>query len=184
MKFLPVLLAALVISVASAQDKMGVSAYPDRLDGEIVAEPLVPSEFYVVLVEPTHPIIGGYECSLSLTDPDPLILTASGPNNWLNFGTFLNHLVGYGTPLVAGDVTILATIRFFVIEAPTLANIVMGPAQPSSFDDAGPGYADGVDPRQLVLCDYTVPGGQVGTIVADVVPVVGKTFSGVKDLFR
>lgn len=183
---LTTLLIALLAGGALAQDQMGISASNAVLDDFVFVTPGAPFNFYVVLVNPSSASIGGYECSLAFDGGSPFVLAVTGPNGWTNFGSPLNHLAGYQTPLPASPLTVLCTINALVSAAPFEAMVIMGPAVPSSFGGAGPGYSDGVNPDILVLCDYTIPGagGFVGTISTEVVAVEARTFSSVKSLFE
>jgi len=183
---LATLLIALLAGGAFAVDQMGISASNAVLDDFVFVSPGTPFDFYVVLVNPSSATIGGYECSLSFEGGSPFVLQVSGPNGWTNFGSNLNHLCGYTTPLPAAPLTVLSTINALVTAAPFEAMVIMGPANPSSFGGAGPGYSDGANPDLLILCDYTIPGagGFVGTISTEVVAVEARTLSSVKALFE
>jgi len=187
MKYLlTVLMIAMLTLPALAENQMGVSALDDALDPVKIIDINVPFSMHVVLVDPTQPTIGGYECSLSFDGDQPVVLEVGGPNGWTNFGAGDNHLVGYGTPLPATPYLILATYSCLVLEGPFETYMVMGPSEPSSFDGEGPGYVDGENTDLLVLCTYTLDDdGVVGAISdEEVVPVETKSLSAVKTLFE
>jgi hypothetical protein len=183
MKFLITsLLVALLAVPALAVDSMGISAAMDTHETTVLVEPGTPFDFYIVLLDPSSELIGGYECGLSFVGDTPIVLGVSGPNGWTNFGGPTNHLVGYTEPLPAGPVTVLCTVNALVTAAPFEALVQMGPAEPSSFDGQGPGYSDGENPDILVLCDVPED-GIVGIITTEVVATEASTLTDVKNLF-
>jgi hypothetical protein len=149
-----------------------------------------PFNAYVVLLNGTVNSIAAYEVGMMVSDPSVFVLAVSGPNGWTNFGNNLNHLAGYMTPVpVAENGTILATLNMLYTGVATV-EMSMGPATPSSFDDLGPGYANGENVDDLVLCSLTVPTngdvwGVVATINGDgVVANEAHSLSSVKALFN
>lgn len=179
------LLIVLIAGTAFAVDSMGISGATDAHTDYINIIPFTPFDFHVVLLDPSSATIGGYECGLGFTNAvEPMVLAVTGPNGWTNFGTPLNHLAGYGTPLPALPMTVLSTLNCMVTApAPYETLVIMGPAVPSSFNDMGPGYADGSDPSILILCSVPAD-GVVGTISTEVVATENVTLSGVKALFN
>jgi len=134
-------------------------------------------------MDPSSATIGGYECGIGFMGGDPFVLAVSGPNGWTNFGDNTNHLCGYQTPIPALPVTVLSTLNCLVPAAPFDALVTMGPSVPSSFNDEGPGYADGVNADILVLCDVPAD-GVVGRITTEVVATEAHTLTDVKALFE
>jgi len=184
MKALLTLIATLsLVLPALAVDSMGISAATDFVDDFFLVEAGTAFDIYIVLIDPTSTLIGGYECSLEFTGMTPFLLSVTGPNGWTNFGGPTNHLVGYQEPLPASPVTVLCTISALVNEAPFESTVIMGPADPSSFEGQGPGYSDGEDPNILVLC--SVPqDGVVGVITTESVAIEASTLSQVRALFE
>ena len=187
MKRLLIIALALVIAGgAMAEDTFGLWR---MVDGEYVnyipaEEVTLPFDLFVTIHSPTSFSIGGYEVGITINDPTLLVLAASGPNGWTNFGDNLNHLVGFQTPLIVQDeIGVLCTMQMLGTTIPAEAShIVFGPSVPSSFDHDGPGYADGVNPDVLVPCGY-VNGSPDVFLYGGVVGVEAQTLSGVKALF-
>jgi len=183
------LLMTLVIVVlagaAMAQDSMGISASPDTHMNFVNITSGVPFEFYLVLLDPSSGLIGGYECGVGFLGGNaPIVLGVTGPNGWTNFGSNLNHLVGFTSPLPATDVTVLATFSCLVVDpAPYETLVTMGASDPSSFGGEGPGYSDGDNPDLLILCDVPAD-GIVGTISTEVVATEALSLTSVKALFN
>lgn len=187
MKYLlTILTLALLTLPAMAENQMGISSLDDALDPVNIIDINVPFSMHVILMDATQPTIGGYECSLIFEGDQPVVLGVDGPNEWTNFGSGDNHLVGYGTPLPVTSYMILATYSCLVLEGPFETYMVMGPSEPSSFEGQGPGYVDGENTDILVLCTYTLDDdGVVGAISDDtVVPAVTQSLSAVKALFE
>ncbi|MBD3221405.1 hypothetical protein GF314_09190 [bacterium] len=180
------LLVLLLGTIALAQpgpDRMGASAYTDLEEEFIFIESGVPFEFYLCVFEPSRDTIGGYECGLEFLTPDlPIILDVDGPNGWTNFGDTTNHLVGFQTPVPASPITVICTYQCLVTAEYYENQLIMGASDPSSFDGAGPGYADGVNPDVLVLCSVPA-GGSVATISTEILATEARSLSGLKALF-
>ncbi|MBD3222376.1 hypothetical protein GF314_14150 [bacterium] len=172
-----VVLALLVSGSAIAQDTMHVSFDPEFLDPFIVVPEETPFTMYVA-IDASTAFIGGYECSLIVDQTRMIVLTATGPNGWTNFGgSNLNHLVGFQTPVPAGtDYTVVGEVEALVLD-PHLQVADLGAAEPSSFDPPSPGYADGIDPDNLIAC--TGFGGTINGGLA----TEGRSLSQVKALF-
>jgi len=131
--------------------------------------------------------VGGYEVGIGI--PGTLfVLAASGPNGWTNFGSNVNHLAGYGTPLpVVEGGSVLCTMNMMYIGGAAPAVIEFYNATPASIPGHfGPVVADGANP-DLLLAAWLVtgqPNGVVATINgAGVVAVENHTWTGVKNLF-
>ncbi|MBD3220172.1 hypothetical protein GF314_02940 [bacterium] len=148
---------------------------------------------YIVLMNPAVDSIGGYELGVTLSDEASLVpLSVTGPNGWTNFGDNLNHLCGYQTPLeYSGSAAVLAQINFLFIGTATI-EITYGASEPSSVDGAGPAIANGENPDDLIVCEYsTCPEfeGLVATVngdgveLCDVVATETQSWSSVKSLF-
>ena len=152
--------------------------------------PSVPFSAWLALLNSTQATIGGYECTVTAV-PDLTVLTVTGPNGWTNFGTFFNHLVGYGAPLPSADDVVLATFQLmYLVDTPS--GIVLGPSDPSSVGGEGPAiWSD--NPFILVTCNYTSgpnEGGLVATlhgdgiVFPDIVAAETQNWSGVRSLFE
>lgn len=148
---------------------------------------------YIVLLNPSVASVGGYEVGITVSDPAALIaLSVEGPNGWTNFGDNFNHLAGYGVPVeVTGSAVILASINFLYIGTASV-DITYGPASPSSVNDLGPAIANGENPDELLVCEYsTCPEfeGLVATVngagveLCDVVATETQSWTNVKALF-
>ncbi len=145
-----------------------------------------PFNGYIVLLNCTVESVGGYEVSVAISDPGVFVLLASGPNGWTNFGSATNHLCGYMVPLPcdAGGNAVLGTLQMLYTGVNTV-NIDFGPASPSSFNNEGPGIAQGSNPDNLILCGYTTPTGLVATINGGgVVATENHSLTSVKALFN
>ena len=117
--------------------------------------------------------------------PEMLILAATGPNGWTNFGSPTNHLVGFQVPvIVQTEIGVLCQMDCIGLSIPDQAShVVYGPSDPQSIPDHdGPVYANGVNPEDLVPCGY-VNGSPDVFLFGGVVGVEAQTLSGVKALF-
>jgi len=87
---------------------------------------------YLVVLDPTLPALCSYEVGISVSSSSVFLLSCSGPNGWVNYGTNLNHIAGYQTPLLTSPCnTVLATCQLIsVTTAPV--NLVMDAASPAS----------------------------------------------------
>jgi hypothetical protein len=145
---------------------------------------------YIVLVEGTMYSVAAYEMSLEITDPDVFVLEVAGPNGWTNFGSNLNHLCGFVTPvnLGADRAAVLGTIRMLYVGSDTV-EFYMAASAPSSVGGAGPAVVAGEDLDTEVICNYTSgpdQGGIVATLNGEgihVVPNQARSLSAVKALF-
>ncbi len=171
------LLMPLSAMPAGAQDTMGFTFTPDAVFPNTQVPVDEPFEGYIYL-EPVTATVGGYECGF-IHDPGELIVIhASGPSGWLNFGDLDNHLVGYGTPIpVTDEFVILATV-LMIVTAQHEVYLEAGPSEPSSFSPPSPGYADGLQPDDLYACTGTVSTINGGLATAT------RSFSAIRDLFR
>jgi hypothetical protein len=182
-RLLTLMLLLLVASNVMATDRMGISTMTDAENSLIVASPYEIFEFYLCIFEPSAASVHGFECGLELTNPDMIILfNQSFPVDAINFGTIYNNMVGFTEPVPSQPITVISTIEGMVLGAPYESLILMGPSDPSSFFDEGPGYANGENIDDLILC--TVPDdGVVGTITTNVVATEPRSLSAVKALF-
>jgi hypothetical protein len=198
---LTVILTLLIAGSAFAQlpNSMGVFfSDADLSEANTNANPTanVPFDAYIALLNTEVITVGGYECGL--TAPGTLLaLAADGPNGWTNFGgSNWNHLCGFMVPVPAyqtGD-AVLGHLQLMYLSTDA-ANIVMGPATPSSFNNEGPGIADGANPDWLILCPYTSGPdwpilGEVATLhgagitFPESVATQNQSWTGVKALFN
>ena len=181
---------------AQLQNSMGVFfSEADLSEGTTNANPAAntPFDAWIALLNTEVITVGGYECGL--TAPGTLLaLAADGPNGWTNFGgSNWNHLCGFMVPVPAYQTgnAVLGHLQLMYMSTDP-AEIVMGPATPSSFNNEGPGIADGANPDWLLLCPYTSgpdAGGVVATLHGDGItfPPVGtqaETWTGVKAIFN
>jgi len=120
---------------------------------------------YIVLLNSTVLSVGGYELGITLSDPSLVVLDATGPNGWTNFGSVLNHLAGYGAPLPAPSSGVVLATLTLLHYGSGLVEIHFGNAFPPSFPDIEvPVIADGENPDTLLLCTLPTADGLVATI--------------------
>jgi hypothetical protein len=135
-----------------------------------------PFNAYVVLQDAGTASVAGYECGMAPSDPSVIVVSASGPNGWTNYGTGFNHIAGYITPVpVTQGGTVLSTLSLFYPGDPTV-DISMGPSIPSSFAGEGPGFVggDNIDLLILSLLSTGAAGSDVvATLNGDGVEVYG-----------
>jgi hypothetical protein len=190
MKRLLFIALALVVAggaLAQEQDTFGLW---QLVDGEyrnyIPAEEVVgPFTLFLTLHDSSIFTIGGYEVGIMV--PDFLFVTgASGPNDWTNFGSNTNHLVGYVTPLptFGEPIVVLGQIDCLGTEMPSMPEhiVYMAADPPSIPDHDGPVIADGVNPDILIPCGY-VNGAPEVFLVGGIVGTEAHTLTGVKALF-
>ena len=193
-KLLALALVVMVAGGAMAQDANFMGMYFSDTDFSDETTNIdttgVPFNGYVVLQNVSVATVGGYEVGITLSDGTVFVLTATGPNGWLNFGgTNLNHLVGFQTPVVcdANGNAIVSTINFLSFGAP--CEVTFGSAAPSSFNYQGPGIANGANPDELILFslssdDLPPYEGVVATFNgAGVIGTENHSWTGVKALF-
>jgi hypothetical protein len=142
-----------------------------------------PFNGYVVLLNPTVETVGGYEVGIAVSSPAVFVLGVTGPNGWTNFGSNLNHLVGYQQPLpVADGGTVFSTMQM-LYTGTDLVTISYGEADPPSIP-GGPVIANGANPEDLIACNLVTDIGYVATLNGDgVVATEEHTLSSVKALF-
>jgi hypothetical protein len=180
-------MASVALAQSSEENMMGLffsdTEFTDETTNHI--NTFAPFNGYVVLLNPTVETVGGYELGISFTDPAPFVLSVTGPNDWTNFGSPTNHIVGYQVPVpVEGDGVVLATVNMLQTSA-ALTEISFGPSTPSSFNGEGPGIADGENTDLLYLAPLTTPDGVVATVDGDgVTATEGRSLSSVKALFN
>ncbi len=176
--FTLLILVVFLVGAAAAQDVMSVSLDPDQLLHAAWVGPDAPFDCYIY-VEAQTANVGGYEASVEIDPKVALVLQATGPNGWTNFGDTSNHIVGYMTPVpVSGGIAVLSTLTLMILEPDVLFFIMLGPSTPSSFGDRAPGYADGTTPDDLYACETRV------TIVNEVLDSEIHSLAEVKELFR
>lgn len=141
-----------------------------------------PFNMYLVLLGCTVDYIGAYEVGLEFSDPSVFVLATTGPNGWTNFGSPLNHLVGFQTPIPCDpDGVILCTFNL-LYSGTDVVCINLIPAVPSSLGDV-PAIADGENPDILMPCQiYNAPG--CTATINDVVAAEGQSLTHIKGLFR
>jgi hypothetical protein len=187
-KLLALALVAIMACGAMAQemDEFGLWT---MVDGEYVTGhsfPLfTPSQLFVTLHNTSVATVGGYEVSFGL----PADISVTGvdfPNSGLNFGDADNHLVGYGVPLPAEDLLVLATVNFLLLADLDETPVEMAGANPPSIPGwDGPVIADGANPDILIECGYITGSAHVFTFQGTgPVAVEASTLSGVKALFE
>lgn len=130
--------------------------------------------------------VGGYEVSVEISDPAVFILGVTGPNDWTNFGSPTNHIVGYQVPLAwNGDFAVLATFNMLQTVA-VEATITLSGSTPSSFAGA-PGIGNGDNTDLLYQAGLTTGTGPTGVVAtlngAGVVATEAQSLSSIKALF-
>jgi hypothetical protein len=194
-KLLALALVALMAGGASAQMYDGANMFGMFFSNTDFSEAstnhvnaFAPFNGYIVLLNSEVASIGGYEVGITISDPGVFVLLASGPNGWTNFGSATNHLCGYMTALpCSGDADNYAVLgqMQMLYTGVNSVTISYGPASPSSFNNEGPGIAEGSNPDNLVLCHPTTPDGIVATINGNgVVATENHTLTSVKALFE
>ena len=186
-------LLALTLVVMVAGGALAQSS-EDNMMGMFFAEPFIsentnfentfsPFNAYNVLLGPTVETVGGYELGISMP-AEVFVLGVTGPNGWTNFGSNLNHLCGYQTPLpVVDGGTVLSTLNM-LYTGTDIIYIGFGPSDPASIPGV-PVIANGADPEDLIACNLTSDGGFVATINGPgVVATEQHSLSFVKALFE
>lgn len=146
-----------------------------------------PFNAYLVLLGSPFDTIGGYECSVAISDATVFVLTLTGPNGWTNFGgSNLNHLCGYQQALStpAGG-TVLSTFNM-IFSGANEVTMSIGAATPPSIPGV-PVIANGANPEELLGCGLT-SGSTVPDVVATlngagIVATESHTLTDVKALF-
>jgi len=125
-----------------------------------------PFDVYLVVMADGLYSVGGYELELQFSSPSVFLLSVDGPNGWTNFGSNMNHLCGYTTPLPLGadGEAVLSTLTL-LYTSPEDATISVGPSNPSSVDDAGPAVVNGIDLDQVIACEVTYAYGGYGPVL-------------------
>jgi len=195
-KLLALALVAIMACGAMAQDMNEFGLWGIDLDGEydngMYFPAGTPFQLYLTLHNTSLETVGGYEVSFEL----PAVANVSGvtwPNNGFNFGQNTNHLVGYGTPLPAADLVVLATINAtLVAELDAPYEVFFAGANPPSVPGwDGPVVAGGENPDVLITAGNITGDGPVFVFWEmdtdddeDPVAVEASTLSGVKALFE
>jgi hypothetical protein len=188
MRSIAIIALAMFLTAPAAADDLGLWRLQDD---EYVAyipgwEVTTPFTLFITLHDASVTAVGGYEVGITL--PDLLIiLQATGPSGWTNFGDPTNHLVGYTTPLptFGEPVVVLGQLECLGLDQiVTHEYIAFGPSNPQSIPDHdGPVIADGVDPDHLIACGYVGGMPEVfGIFGPDAVEA--RHWTGVKTLFR
>jgi hypothetical protein len=192
---LALLISAIANSVLALEDgdyggTMGIYFSETEFTVETMNLTTPPSVFYAYIVLTDAQVINvlAYEVGITLSSPDALILGASGPMGWVNFGTAYDHLVGYNDPLpVNEDGTIVLSRLTGVYDGTDQVDFLMG----ASSLESVPGW-DGpviLDPDNDVLLVCHLSSGATGYQDAvawlnrDVVAVETATWSAIKELF-
>lgn len=181
---LVVMVAGGAIAQTTEDNMMGMFfAEPFNSENTNFVNTFAPFDAYVVLLNATVESIGGYEVGIGIP-ATVFVLSASGPNNWTNFGGNLNHLCGYGTPVPAmAEGTVLSTMNM-LYTGTDIIEVLYGPSEPASIPGM-PVIADGANPDILIGCNLTSTGDVVATINGGgVVATEQHTLSGVKALFE
>ena len=182
-----VILGLTIAGGAVAQDTFGLwrlvgEEYENFIPVEQFTDPFT---LYISLHDASIPAVGGYEVGIT-TPPEVLILAASGPNGWTNFGDSTNHLVGFGTPLPTDGepFTILGQLECLGFSEPTGPwTISYHGAEPASIPGHdGPVIADGFDPTNLIACGF-VDGSPDVFFFSVVVATEQQSWTAVKSLF-
>jgi hypothetical protein len=142
---------------------------------------MAPVNAFIVLLYPSLESVGGYEVGIALNGPG-FILSVVGPNGWTNFGSSTNHLVGFQTPVPAGEYGMVLCVMNIFPQG--TIEFGFGPSEPASIPGV-PVIADGTNPENLLPCELTTPDGIVATLNGGgVVAVEERTLSSVKALFN
>ncbi len=186
-RLLIIALALMIAGGAMAQDTFGLWR---MVDGDYVnyipaEEVTTPFTLFITLHDPSVFSVGGYEVGMAIP-ADMIILAATGPNGWTNFGDPTNQLVGFQTPvIIQTDMGVLGELQCLGLSMPAEAShISFGAANPPSIPDHdGPVIANGVNPDELLPCGY-VNGSPDVFLYGGVVGTEAHTLSDVKALFE
>ena len=167
---IPIALAlAILASAGQAQPRLGIFFDDQEFTPQTTnfdPAPSTPFQAHVVMIDAGFSFLGGYECGIAENSGGLVLVTGvAWPNNGLNFGDELNHLVGFGTPVpvnVGG--TVVATMIMMHVTGEDPVEFTMGQATPPSIPGhEGPVVADGLDP-DILIPGRTITGAVNGPV--------------------
>lgn len=185
MRLVIAVLTLLLVAPAAA-DTMGLFFSDFSFDEEAArVTTAVGSPFtaYIVLLDGTPSTVGAYEVGISFSSSTVSALAATGPNGWTNFGSILNHRVGYTSPLpVSSGGTVLGTLSLMQLDG-AVVDVEFGPSSPSSLGD-GPAIVDGDDVETILTCEVFGGGPVVASLNRPPAERREVPLSQVKSLFQ
>jgi hypothetical protein len=182
MKHLAIAAAMLAIAGLATADDNAIGLYFSDSEFTIATASANFEDFtrlgYVVLTGATGDVVTGYELGIGCSEDGftfwPTLFWGE------NAGTDLNHLVTFLEPRVVspgGTVLINAIVGY---SGGVPAEVMFGPAEPSSLPDTPVVFFDGV----ATACSYPFGSPVVAWLNADPVASEGHSWSRVKGLFR
>ncbi|MFH2051887.1 MAG: hypothetical protein ABIK96_05410 [bacterium] len=146
---------------------------------------------YIILTNPTLPVIRGFECQVSYVAGDnntsiSAVLATPGTDVGNKVAPFFNFIAGFGSPLPTTPATILATLDIFYLNfASPSMDLFLGAAVPSSSDIGLPMILrDDFSEMNVGTSVLEGPSAQINASACGVVDSEDASFGAVKALFR
>ncbi|MCB1183121.1 hypothetical protein KDM41_06795 [bacterium] len=187
------LLAGPAVAVIDpAPDVVGVYFDPNADTREVFVAPNVPFHVYVILTNPTHPEIWGFELGYELTPSGPAgTLFRLGrilPPDSINLGIdddilAGSYVVGMAAPLPGAQAVVLVQWQFMLLTNMAVY-FQLGPSEVQSIPDGLPAYEAGgvIVPMGLSFGCWTPGSGSVNEECG--LATEESTFGAVKALYR
>ena len=188
-RLLALALVAVMAGGALAENEAGLwySAGGGNFAVEFNPTLFVPFDMVLTVADPSYASIAAYEVSIVNFPASILIQSITwAPSDGINFGSNFNQIVGYGAPIPASDLTILATMTCIATAAIDPTQIEYRAASSQSI----PGHdgmviANGANPDELAACPTNTGTPWVFTFAGPgPTSVEAQTLSGVKALFE
>ncbi len=176
--------------VAAQWDLVGIYADTDASTQNLIGPENVPFSAYVVLTEPTNPLIWGFEFGYTIEVGDPATMFRLQnvlPPEAVDIGDNTNllqgdYVVGLATPLLAQQAVVLVSWQF-MMTAPQVAYLSLGPSNIPSLPYDLPAYEIG---GTIVAMELAAScwGTEVRVNEHCPLPVENQAFGAVKALYR
>lgn len=191
-KLVVLLMVSLIASSAFAvvdpdPDMVGMYFDPMADTYCFTAAPYATVIAYMILTNPTMDAIGGFELGYHFTGAAMVLSTTFTNPQALNVGGPDNMIVGFGSPQVCSEATVLATLSVLYMDT------TMGPVyfyltgtEPSSIDPTLPTLLM-TDDSLVTAGLSTLPGtagATINGICGDIVDTEDASWDGVKSLYR